>query len=264
MKSLKLKAFARTAKHMIMRELLSANALSINLDNQVILDNISLKIHEREVVTIIGPNGAGKSSLLRLLVGEFKADSGSIQKAHALKIGYVPQKLNLDGQIPLDVKRFLKLKPTIDVEATQNAIEKTKINPLMNTPLASLSGGEMRRVLLTYALAGTPEILILDEPTAGLDQAAMIDFYSFLEELRQSLGIAVLLVSHDLNIVMRSSDRVICLNKHICCQGSPIHVSNSPEYQALFGKDQTPIAIYKHHHTHAHDEMLGTNLIKEQ
>ena len=226
---------------------IETHEVSVNFDKRSVLDKVSLAVRAGEIVTLIGPNGAGKSSLVRLLVGEIEPDEGIVKRSQDLRLGYVPQKLNINELIPLKVKRFLQLarggvSPTI--------IEKTGIGNLLTLDMATLSGGELKRVLLAFALAQEPNFLVLDEPTAGLDQPAMIAFYQLIEALRDEFGLSILLVSHDINVVMRASDRVICLNQHICCEGAPEDVSNAPEFQTLFGA--TPLGFYTHQHSHEH------------
>jgi zinc transport system ATP-binding protein len=121
-------------------------------------------------------------------------------------------------------------------------------------PLSGLSGGQLQRVMLARALLGRPQLLVLDEPTSGLDQPGEAGFYRLIEEVRTETGAAVLMVSHDLHVVMAASDRVICLNHHICCEGTPRVVSAAPEYRALFGLGtQGALALYQHRHDHSHD-----------
>ncbi len=236
--------------------LIVAENISIEFDGKPVLHDVSLKIKAGEIVTVVGPNGAGKSSLVKLLVGAIKANSGSVKSAENLRIGYVPQKLHVDTYMPLTVERFLKMQRVFAKGDRVTSIEQTQISKLLKKPIAHLSGGELKRVLLAYALSAAPQLLILDEPTAGLDQPAIIAFYALVEKLRIELGIAVLLVSHDLNVVMRASDRVICLNTHICCQGTPSDVSTSPEFLAMFGRGDAPVALYTHKHQHSHDDAL--------
>jgi zinc transport system ATP-binding protein len=120
--------------------------------------------------------------------------------------------------------------------------------------MAALSGGQFQRVLLARALLSAPQLLILDEPTQGLDQPGEAAFYRLIEAVRQDTGAAVLMVSHDLHVVMAASDRVICLNGHVCCEGTPRVVSNAPEYRALFGLGtKGALALYQHDHDHDHD-----------
>ncbi|NCU21520.1 ATP-binding cassette domain-containing protein, partial [Candidatus Falkowbacteria bacterium] len=142
--------------------------------------------------------------------------------------------------------------------AAAAALSRTGVAGLETRQMARLSGGQFQRVLLARALLARPDILILDEPTQGLDQPGIAAFYRLLEEVRRETGAAVLLVSHDLHVVMSASDRVICLNGHVCCQGTPRVVSAAPEYRALFGLGTGgALALYQHVHDHDHDQDEG-------
>ncbi len=213
------------------------------------LHEVSLTIHAGEIVTIVGPNGAGKTTLLNCLLGLDVADYGTVARAPTCRIGYVPQQFTPSPSLPMAVKNFLALYAPLDVAL----IETLSITHLMDRPLANLSGGELRRVLLARALMNRPNLLVLDEPTAGVDVGGQAELYQLLKQLSAALGFAVLMVSHDLYVVMAASERVICLNHHICCEGTPQHVGGDASFRALFGDalaDQ--IALYHHHHTHAH------------
>jgi len=172
----------------------------------------------------------------------------------------VPQKLHLDPNLPLTVARFLRLNRRLsDVQVTA-LLARTGVPELAQRELATLSGGQFQRVLLARALAGNPQILVLDEPTQGLDQPGTAAFYRLIEDVRREIGCAVLSVSHDLHVVMSASDRVICLNGHICCEGTPSVVSNAPEYRALFGLGTGgALALYQHHHDHGADHPEHTH-----
>ena len=135
-----------------------------------------------------------------------------------------------------------------------DALHKAGVGDLAKRQMADLSGGQFQRVLLARALLNTPDILILDEATQGLDQPGAAAFYRQIEEVRREMGCAVLMVSHDLHVVMAASDRVLCLNGHVCCEGTPEIVADAPEYRALFGSGtQGALALYRHEHTHSHD-----------
>jgi zinc transport system ATP-binding protein len=223
-----------------------------------VLHGIDFAIDPGEIVTIVGPNGSGKTTFLRLLVGALQPASGEVQRQSGLKIGYVPQRLAIDSTMPMTVARFLSLPVTRSRAAIRDALARTGIEGLERRQLTALSGGQFQRVLLARALLGEPDLLVLDEPTQGLDQTGEAAFYSLIETVRQDMGCAVLLVSHDLHVVMRASDRVICVNGHICCQGAPTVVSETPEYRALFGLgSQGALALYRHEHDHAHDHSDG-------
>ena len=129
------------------------------------------------------------------------------------------------------------------------------IHDILDQQIATLSGGQFQRALLARAIIDTPDLLLLDEPTQGLEQNGAARFYQLIAELKAKLDCAIVLVSHDLHVVMSASDRVICLNGHICCEGTPSVVSSAPEYRALFGTGtQGALALYQHQHDHVHDE----------
>ncbi len=224
--------------------------LSFNGNN--VLRDIHLKLHANEIVTVIGPNGAGKSSLVSLIIGLQSPSQGSITRKKNLRIGYMPQKLAIDPQLPLSTRRFLSLCG--NQSALEHAIARLGIECLLKTPVQKLSGGEMQRVLLARAIMQNPELLVLDEPAQGVDVTGQAELYHLLGELRNELGCGVLMVSHDLHIVMAQTDQVLCLNKHVCCHGAPESVSQHPEYLQLFGRQAAKdIAIYTHNHDHQHD-----------
>lgn len=217
-----------------------------------ILEDISFDITTKELVTIIGPNGAGKTTLLKVILGLIRPTNGKIIKNSSLKIGYMPQKLHMDPSLPITVKRFLEFSR--HQEALQTVITAIGIDKLFEKSIHSLSGGEFQRVLLARALLSKPDLLVLDEPLQGVDINGQETLYKLIYEIRQILNCAVLLVSHDLHFVHAASDKVICLNHHICCAGKPEEVKKHPNYQLLFSNDRSDIlALYAHSHNHSHD-----------
>ena len=234
--------------------LMSAEGIGVQYGARRVLQHMNFSIDAGEVVTIVGPNGAGKSVFLRVLIGAEQPSEGRVNRTHGLAIGYVPQRLSIGQTMPMSVARFLVLSSSQNASQNQAMLARVGIPDRAKEQMASLSGGEFQRVLLAHALLGEPQVLILDEPTQGLDQPAVAAFYRLIEEVRDEMGCAILMVSHDLNVVMRRSDRVICLNGHICCEGTPSDVSLAPEYQALFGVDnEGALALYHHEHDHTHD-----------
>jgi len=227
--------------------LLTAHQIAAAFDGRSVLHGIHLQLMPGEIVSLIGPNGAGKTTLLRVLLGLQRPESGSVTRAPQLRIGYVPQRLPLDSLLPMTAGRFLALWGQDDT-----AIDKAGARPLLGRPLQKLSGGELQRVLLARALSNQPQLLVLDEPAQALDLAGQRALYDTIGRVRDETGCGVLLVSHDLNIVMRKTDRVICLHGHICCQGKPDDVSRDPAYTALFGPAADAFAVYHHHHDHDH------------
>lgn len=230
--------------------LVETNGLTIRLGGKAILQNVDLAINAREIVTIVGPNGSGKSTLLRALIGATAADSGAVRRKNGVRIGYVPQKLHIDSTMPITVRRFLSA-PRGHGEDALNEVGASGLN---DHQMSALSGGQFQRVLLARALTRKPELLLLDEPTQGLDQPGAAAFYQLIEAVRERTGCAIVMVSHDLHVVMSTSDRVICLNGHICCEGAPSVVSSAPEYRALFGMGtKGALALYQHEHDHTHE-----------
>jgi zinc transport system ATP-binding protein len=235
-----------------MRTLIEAQGVGIAFGGEPVLTDVDLALHAGEIVTIVGPNGSGKSTLLRLLVGAVRPDAGRVVRAPGLRIGYVPQKLAVDRTLPLTVDGFLALAGGGRGERAA-ALEHVGIGGLGGQQLAALSGGQLQRAMLAQAVLRRPDLLVLDEATQGLDQAGEARFYRLIEALRTELGCGVLMVSHDLHVVMAASDRVICLNGHVCCEGTPTVVSAAPEYRALFGPGtQGALALYRHEHDHEH------------
>lgn len=233
--------------------LLTLTGVSVIHDNRKTLDNISLTLKRGEIITIIGPNGAGKSTLLKLALGLISPTSGSVRKTGGLRIGYMPQQLHIDPNLPLSTLRFLQLGGA-KTPAIQSALAEVGASGLEQNAVQSLSGGEMQRVLLARALLRDPDLLVLDEPVQGVDVGGQTEMYALIAELRHRHRCGVLMVSHDLHWVMAQTDRVLCLNQHVCCEGHPEHVGNDPAYRALFGDAAvTAIAPYHHHHNHAHD-----------
>lgn len=232
--------------------LIQLKDINLSFNDNVVLQSINLNLNKGEIVTVIGPNGAGKSSLVSIVVGLQAPTSGEIERKPKLRIGYMPQKITIDPQLPLNTQRFLSLCG--NTAALKTAVQRLDIECLLKTPVQKLSGGEMQRVLLARALMNKPELLVLDEPAQGVDVAGQAELYHLLGQLRHELGCSVLMVSHDLHIVMAQTDQVLCLNKHVCCHGEPESVSQHPEYLQLFGKQAAEdIAIYTHNHDHQHD-----------
>jgi len=236
--------------------LIETKGLTVRYGAAPVLQHVDFTISKGEIVTVIGPNGSGKSTLLKSLLGVVPATTGKVTRAAGLRIGYVPQRLAIDATMPLTVARFLDLPVRHDAATKAHCVERTGADGLDDQQMTALSGGQFQRVLLARALMGEPDILILDEPTQGLDQPGVASFYRLIEDVRRETGCAVLLVSHDLHVVMSASDRVICLNGHVCCEGAPEVVSEAPEYRALFGVGSGgALALYRHVHDHDHDHL---------
>ncbi len=233
--------------------LVSARGLTLLRGERLILDHVDVDIHPREIVTLIGPNGSGKTSLVRALLGLQALAGGEISRVENLKVGYVPQRFDIDRALPMTVARFLSLGRKAPREALRGLLAEVGAERCLDQQLSELSGGELQRVLLARALTAEPDLLVLDEPVRGVDYTGEADLYALIGTLRDKRGIGVLLVSHDLHVVMAQSDRVLCLNRHICCSGVPETVAQHPEYVRLFGPETArAFGVYRHHHDHAH------------
>lgn len=214
---------------------------------------VSFAMAAGEIVTLIGPNGSGKSTTARMALGILKPDEGSVSRRQGLRIAYVPQKLAVDWTLPLTVQRFLHLTGRISDREAADAMAATGVSHLARSQVRTLSGGEFQRVLLARAIARKPQLLVLDEPVQGVDFTGEIALYDLIKRIRDDLDCGILLISHDLHVVMAATDRVICLNGHVCCSGTPTAVASSAEYKALFGaRAASTLAVYEHHHDHTH------------
>ena len=234
--------------------LIDVHDATVRHNGQAILESVDLSVRAGEIVTLIGPNGSGKTTLIKVALGLAKADTGTVYRKPGLRIGYMPQHLTVDRTLPLTVRRFLSLAQASGTRTAQEALAEVGIDYAIDSPFQMLSGGETRRVLLARTLLGEPELLVLDEPSAGVDVMGQGELYDLIREIRDERGCSVLLVSHDLHLVMAATDQVLCLNHHICCAGQPETVAQHPEYLALFGTElRDSLAVYTHEHDHHHD-----------
>ncbi len=246
-----------------MSALVALDNISVSFGQRNVLSHISLSLAPGRILTLLGPNGAGKSTLVRIVLGLLTPDEGRITRSPGLRIGYVPQKLHIDPTLPLNVTRFMALSPGVSQSEIMPALQRVQAGHLARYPLQKLSGGEMQRVLLARALLGNPQLLVLDEPTQGVDVNGQVALYDLINQLRQQMNCGVLMVSHDLHLVMARTDDVLCLNHHICCSGKPEVVSQHPEFIAMFGpRGAQELAIYRHDHNHRHD-LRGRIVLKK-
>jgi len=234
--------------------LITLNNISLSHNGKNVLDDVSFKLHKGEFVTLIGPNGAGKSSLIKILLGIIKQDSGDITYTNNIRLGYTPQTFSANPFIPISVKDFLTLNQKLDSEFMLQTFELTGIKELLKLPLKNLSGGELQKVLLTRALLNKPNVLILDEPAQNLDIDGQMQLYKLIQDIHQQQNCAVLMVSHDLHRVMKESTQVLCLYHHICCEGLPESILKDEKFNDLFADQINDLmATYEHHHNHHHE-----------
>jgi zinc transport system ATP-binding protein len=234
--------------------LIAAHALSVHFRERAILDRVDLTVSRGEIVTVIGLNGAGKSTLVRALLGLIRPTAGRILRQPGLRVGYSPQHLHLDATLPLSVARFLTLGGRAPRPRLQELLTEVGVADVLDSQVADISGGELHRVLLARALLRKPDLLVLDEPLAGVDVAGQSELYHLIADIRDRYACGVLMVSHDLHVVMAATDKVVCINHHVCCTGRPESVTRHPEFVALFGPHVAEgLAVYSHHHDHQHD-----------
>uniref|UniRef100_A0A6V7KDT8 ABC transporter domain-containing protein n=1 Tax=Bracon brevicornis TaxID=1563983 RepID=A0A6V7KDT8_9HYME len=247
-----------------MSTLVSLDRISVAFGERNVLSDISLNLQSCRILTLLGPNGAGKSTLVRVVLGLLSPTAGTLYKQPNLRIGYVPQKLHLDATLPLTVGRFMRLSPGVKQQDILPALKRVQAAHLLDQPMHKLSGGETQRVLLARALLNQPQLLVLDEPTQGVDVNGQLALYDLINQLRQEFNCGVLMVSHDLHLVMAKTDEVLCLNQHVCCSGAPEVVSLHPQFLAMFGpRGAEQLAVYRHHHNHRHD-LNGRIILKRQ
>lgn len=232
--------------------LAQVNNIYHSYEDKIILENISFILHKNEIITLVGPNGAGKSTLLKIILKLISPTKGTVQQKTNLKIGFMPQKIQIDPTFPITVLRFLQLGTPQSNRKTREHLKKVsndlKIKGLLKQPIQKVSGGEMQRILLARALMNKPELLVLDEPVQGVDIKGQTELYHYINDIRNQYHCGILMVSHDLNIVMKNTDQVLCLNRHICCSGTPQSVNNNPAFLELFGSQTKEIALYEHQH----------------
>lgn len=234
--------------------LVEARGLSVVLGDRTVLDRVDVAIARGEIVTVIGPNGAGKSTLAKALLGLQKPHSGTITRARGLRVGYVPQRFPVENLVPLTVERLVTLTTRASRKEVTAALEETGIPHLRGADASGLSGGEFQRALIARALLRDPDLLVLDEPVQGVDFTGETRLYRLIARIRERRGCGIVMISHDLHVVMAGSDRVICLNGHVCCAGMPETIRADPAFQRLFGADATRhLAIYPHAHDHDHE-----------
>ena len=234
--------------------LIDAVDVTVSYGGKTILNGVDLRVSRGEIVTLVGLNGCGKSTLVKAIIGLIKPERGSIYRQDNLRIGYSPQTINTDPVLPLSVKRFLTLGASASDSRIRSVLQEVGAIGVIDSQIAQISGGEIHRVLLARALLREPELLVLDEPLAGVDVSGQSDIYRLISDIRDHYNCGVLLVSHDLHLVMAATDTVACLNHHICCTGRPESVASHPAFVALFGRHVADVlAVYTHHHDHTHD-----------
>ena len=233
--------------------LVAMRGVGVFRDGRWLVRGVDLTVSRGEIVTLIGPNGSGKSTTAKTAIGVMKPSEGRVERFAGLRVGYVPQKLNIDWTLPLTVGRLMTLTGRFGPDEIAAALDAVGIAHLAKRSVQHLSGGEFQRALLARAMIRNPDLLILDEPVQGVDFSGEMALYDLIKDIRNRTGCGILLISHDLHIVMAETDTVICMNGHVCCRGPPQAVAESAEYRSLFGaRAAATLAVYSHHHDHTH------------
>jgi len=223
--------------------ILKVKNLNVELDNEKIIENLSFEVKEGDVLTVLGPNGAGKTVLLKTLLGLLPY-KGEIEWQKGVKIGYVPQRLPFIKDIPMSIEEFCKLKEASKKEIKEILNSAGFGEIFLNKKIGELSSGQFQRILVAWALIGNPQILLFDEPTAGIDIGGEETIYALLAKLKEERNLTILLVTHDLSVVFKFSNYVICLNKCPICQGIPKEVLTPEILYKLYGEE---VKFYEHH-----------------
>lgn len=234
--------------------LLTVRNLTIRIEDKLVVDDLSFDLASRERLSILGPNGAGKTVLLKALLN-LMPYSGEVTWSPDVRIGYVPQKIDAEVHLPLTFNDLFHAKGTTlrvsarDVEEVSTTIGLTR--DLMATPVGHLSGGQFQRGLIGFALLGNPNVLLLDEPTASVDEPGEEHIYELIHRLQDQHGLASIMVSHDLSFVFRYASTVLCLNRQKVCFGTPREALSNDMLEKLYGES---VGFYHHNH---HGEVAG-------
>lgn len=230
---------------------LEVQHLSVTFGDDRVLRNLSFRVEAGKTLAIIGPNGAGKTVLFRAIIGALPHE-GEVVWAPNTRIGYVPQKLDIERDLPLTGYDFLKAKAHVTQDAPDEIARVLQAVSLdadvAGRPIGTLSGGQFQRLLVAFALMGRPTVLMFDEPTAGVDQPGEESIYALFRDLQREHGFALLLISHELNLVYRYADTVLCLSRAEACFGPPIEVLTTERLQQMYGAQ---VKFHDHGHFHA-------------
>lgn len=233
------------------QKLLTVRHLSVSFGDVEIFKGVGFDLHRGEALAIVGPNGAGKTVLLRAMLG-FLPYQGEVTWASGIKKGYIPQKIAVDSQFPVSVLDFFKFK-TDSYQRVEEALRSVGIvgdaqhlkHHVLSKPLGTLSGGQFQRVMIAWAIVDQPDILLFDEPTSGIDIGGEETIYNLLHRLQTKNHLAIILISHDLNIVYKYAGKVMCLNKEMICYGEPHSVLDPTSLSQLYGGEAK---FYHHEH----------------
>ncbi|OGY68008.1 MAG: hypothetical protein A3H63_01565 [Candidatus Harrisonbacteria bacterium RIFCSPLOWO2_02_FULL_45_10c] len=231
--------------------ILKVSNLTVAFGKEIVIDNLDFEIQKGDVLAVIGPNGAGKTTLFKALLGMIPY-RGTVAWAAGVRIGYVPQRMEIETDVPLTVYEFLALRQSAGFsrEKAEEAVASVLLpKEILNSGLGSVSVGQRQRILIAWALLGKPSVLLFDEPTADIDIRGQESIYQLLHHLQDKYNFTVILISHDLNIVYKYAEQVLCLNRQKICFGPPAEVLSPEQMQHLYGGEH---AFYHHLGQHGH------------
>ncbi len=222
--------------------ILSVSNLAVKFQHNVILDNITFKVERGTTLAIVGPNGAGKTTLFKALLG-LVPHTGEVKLSGDIRIGYVPQRFSVPD-VPITVNEFLSLKCKTDFEESLRAVG-LDAKSILHKKINVLSGGEMQRVLIAWAIVDKPDILLFDEPTTNVDIGSEEIIYETLNKLEKTLSMTILLISHDIHVIIQYSDYVLALNKSTIFYGDSKKLSDQTLLRKIYGTD---LVLARHEH----------------
>lgn len=227
------------------QNILEVKNLSVSFNDEKVIDNLSFNLKRGENLVVVGPNGAGKTVLLRTLIGMIPSE-GKVNWNKDIKIGYVPQKILPEKNVPLNIEEFFNFKK-ISSEQIQKALRSVGVNDLsiLKKKISVISSGQLQRILIAWSLIGNPDILLFDEPMAGIDIEGEETIYNLLEQIDKERNLTMILITHDLSVVYKFADAVLCLNKKAICYGSPQEALTPEKLSQLYGGE---IKLYAHKH----------------
>lgn len=230
--------------------LLTVENLSVRIEDKLIVEDVSFTLAPRERLSILGPNGAGKTVLLKALL-DLSPYTGQVKWSAEARLGYVPQKIDADIHLPLTFTDLFRAK-RVTLNATDEDLREVSdsmglTRELLETPVGHLSGGQFQRGLIAFALLGKPNVLLLDEPTASVDEPGEEHIYELIHRLQSERNLASIMVSHDLSFVFRHATTVLCLNRQKVCFGTPREALSADVLEKLYGE---PMGFYHHDHIH--------------
>lgn len=233
--------------------ILATNNVTVLRSGTKVVQDVSVSLESGQVLAVVGPNGAGKTTFMKAILGLLPF-RGTVTWAKDVRIGYVPQKVSIPTSFPLTVEEFFLLKNKESFwfrkKGEKNVwLERVGASHLLRKKMAELSGGELQRVLIAYALHGNANVLCLDEPSAGIDIGGGQTVYGLLSELRATQNKTIILISHDLDVVFKYADQVLCIDQHQICSGRPASVLTAETIERMYGSHAT---LYSHHDHHEH------------